>query len=76
MTYYTKDNKIYYIQILPNELPEHFYERVKFITNQDINNINDYDEVILYSKIHINIKYYKCEYPDKIMKIMKKFKNS
>lgn len=73
MSYYTKDDKIYFVQIQSNELPEHFYERVKFIMNRNIKNNNDYDEAIIYSKIHINMKYYKCEYPDKIVKKLKNF---
>ena len=60
-----------------------FQERVDFInfvnSNKTINKNIDWKNIVKYSKIHINIKYLHCKYPQyvyqKVKKISDLFKN-
>ena len=51
----------------PNEPYERFIERVHFIAKQQPKTKEEYDEVVIYSKIYANIKYLKCEYNKEVM---------
>lgn len=44
-----------------------FEDRLKFIMEQNPKNYYQLNEVILYSKIYINVKYYGCEYYNDVM---------
>ena len=56
-----------------------FKERKEFInfvnTNSDINKNIDWKNVVKYSKIHINIKYLECKYPQYVYQKVKKISN-
>lgn len=64
--YLIKNGKYYSINIDNNEPYEHFIERANFIMSQK-NIKNDYNSIIIFSRIMINIKYYKSIYNKEIM---------
>lgn len=61
-----------------------YQERIDFINfvnlNEEINKNIDWKTMVKYSKIHINIKYLECKYPQfvylKVKKISDKFSKS
>jgi hypothetical protein len=56
-----------------------FNERIKFInfvnSNNEINKTVDWKNAVKYSKIHINIKYLECKYPQFVYQRVKKISN-
>lgn len=59
----------YYCIIEKNklEIMEHFIERGYFIVSQKPISSENYNNIITYSNIYINNKYFKCEYDDIVM---------
>jgi hypothetical protein len=72
MSLYEKNGIIYLIEMDDNEELEHYYERCNFIANQQIQDDNEYNKAITYSRIYINYKYYECLYNDNVMAQLKK----
>lgn len=62
MSLYHKNKTICIIAQNKNEPTEHFIDRCNFITSQKINNDNDYNRIITYSKVYTNTKYLGCSY--------------
>ena len=52
--------KLIFIDMLPSESDEMFYDRINFIMKNYLN--KDLEMIINYSKIYSNIKYKKCVY--------------
>lgn len=63
-----KHNKFLFINKNPNE-NDNFYEfRKKIIINNNINNEDDFNNLIMLSNYCSNIKYLNCSYNEEIMK--------
>lgn len=72
MTLFKKGNYICLVFKDMNESKEYFIERGNFIVSQTPNNDNEYNNAVLFSKIHINVKYLSCNYDNNIMIQLKK----
>jgi hypothetical protein len=57
--------KLIFIDMLPSESDEMFYDRINFILKNYLN--KDLEMIINYSKIYANIKYKKCVYDTNTM---------
>jgi hypothetical protein len=70
MSVFRKGNKIYIVHKDVLETYEHFIDRGNFIASQNIDPMEEeeYEKVVLYSKIYVNNKYLGCEYHNQIMK--------
>ena len=70
-----KHNKFLFINKNPNE-NDNFYEfRKKIIISNNINNEDDFNNLIMLSNYCSNIKYLNCCYNEKIMKEYKNINN-
>ena len=67
MSVFRKNNKLYIVHKNDLENYEHFIERGNFISSQNPETQQEYDNVVLYSYIYINNKYLGCEYHQVIM---------
>jgi hypothetical protein len=67
MSVFRKNNKIYIVHKEDLENYEHFIERGNFIASQLPKTEEEYNEVVLYSRMYINNKYLGCEYNQSIM---------
>lgn len=64
---FRKDDYICIVNRDMNEPIEQFIERGIFISRQKAKTDQEYDKIIKYSRIYINVKFYKCGYSTEIM---------
>lgn len=57
---------LYKVQRDPHEANEIYLERGNFIACQTPKNKNDYNNAVIFSRIYINVKYFKCCYNENI----------
>lgn len=62
-----KNGMIYIVNKDAGEPIELYNERLNFISSQQPENINDYNNAIIYSRIYINVNKYGCSYNSFIM---------
>ncbi len=72
MSIFRKNNKIYIVHKEAIENYEQFIERGNFISSQEPQNEQEYENANLYSHIYINNKYLKCHYKSDIMDRLEK----
>ena len=68
MSIFRKDNCIIILEKDKDEIIEHFIERGNYIVSRNPKSEKEYNRLVLYSRIYINIKYLGCEYGPEIMK--------
>lgn len=69
------NSQFFFIDYLPSESDEMFYDRVNFIINLNNKKINDLNYIINLSKIYSNVKYKKVSYDNTIMQELSEFLN-
>ena len=52
------------------ETEEKFSERILFITNQKPKTQKEYNTAVLYSRLYINKKYFKCVYENSLEQVL------
>lgn len=62
MSLYHKNKTLCIITQQDTETQEIFTDRCNFITSQQINDNDDYNQIVTLSYVYINMKYLKCKY--------------
>ena len=73
---FIKDGKICFIETDKHEPKQYYLERGNFVVSQKINSIEDYEKIVTYSRIMINVKYMGATYDKTIMKELNNLLNN
>lgn len=76
MTTFRKGTTICFVQRNEAENIDKFIDRGNFIASQKPQNDQEYDKSVVYSNIHINVKYLKCTYGSNVMQGLEKMKTN
>lgn len=68
------NSKLFFIDYLPSESDEMFYDRINFISKL-LNKEKDIDYIINFSKIYSNVKYKNVSYDNTIMEELSELSN-
>jgi hypothetical protein len=69
------NSNLFFIDYLPSESDEMFYDRINFIINVINKKIKDINYIINFSKIYCNVKYKKVSYDNTIMQELSELLN-